>query len=75
MAAKPLDPNLARLLHAEPRQLEFLNGLPAAAQTQLSKDIEAAHKAHADHIHQKMNEALEQIPWLLRAPIKKLFGL
>ena len=70
-----VDATLATLLHTDTGNLEFLGGLSAADQKKLASDIEAAHKAHAKHIGEKMEEALSHIPWLIRAPIKKLFGM
>ena len=66
---------LAELLHASPAQLEFLSGLSGADQKKLAADIQAAHSAHARHIKEKMEEALGHLPWLIRGPVRKLFGV
>ncbi len=71
------DPNdkLARLLRTQPAKLEFLSVLSDADRQKLAGDIDQARQAHSKHIRGSMVEALNQLPWLLRAPIKKLFGV
>ena len=66
---------LARLLHSPLEEVEFLSVLDTDAQSALQNDIEQAHKSHAAHIHNKMNEGLGHLPWLIRGPIKKIFGI
>lgn len=68
-------PQLAQLLHTDAAKLDFLSALSASDQTQLAADVKSAHEAHAAHIKSKMAEALDHLPWLLRAPMKKLFGI
>ena len=65
---------LARMLGAPPTRMEFLAPLSDAQRVQLAADIERARKAYASHIRERMAEALNHIPWLLRGPVKKLFG-
>jgi hypothetical protein len=66
---------LARLLRSPPEKLDFLEPLTAAERQQLAGDIEQARQAHSQHIRGAMAEALDHLPWLLRGPVKKLFGL
>lgn len=66
---------LARLLRTQPAKLDFLSALSDDERLKLAGDIEQARQAHSKHIRSKMEEALNQLPWLLRAPIKKLFGV
>ncbi len=72
--ANPND-TLAKLLRKQPAKLEFLSALSEADRQKLAGDIEQARQAHSKHIRGSMEEALNQLPWLLRAPIKKLFGV
>ena len=74
-AATQLPEKLTRLLHTQAANLEFLGVLDEDAQQQLLTDIERAHAAHGNHIHKKMEEALGHLPWLIRGPIKKMFGI
>ncbi len=67
--------SLAELLHTDAGKLDFLAPLSASQQQQLASDVQSAHSAHAAHIKEKMEEALSHIPWLIRGPIKKLFGM
>lgn len=69
------DARLARLLRAQPQQLDFLAALAEADRQQLAGDIDQARKAHSKHIRGSMEEALNHLPWLLRVPVKKLFGV
>lgn len=66
---------LARLLRTQPAKLDFLSALSDAERQQLASDIDGARKEHSRHIRGAMEEALNHLPWLLRAPIKKLFGV
>ncbi|MDM4769776.1 hypothetical protein [Solimonas sp. SE-A11] len=72
--ANPND-KLAKLLRTQPAKLDFLSALSEADRLKLAGDIEQARQAHSKHIRGSMEEALNQLPWLLRAPIKKLFGV
>ncbi|HVT36981.1 MAG TPA: hypothetical protein VHE37_15430 [Nevskiaceae bacterium] len=67
-------PALARQLGVPPARVEFLASLSDAQRRQLAADLERAREQHARHIRGLMDEALNHLPWLLRAPIKKLFG-
>jgi len=66
---------LTRLLRTQPAKLDFLGGLSEADRQKLAGDIDGARQAHSKHIRGSMEEALNHLPWLLRAPVKKLFGL
>ncbi len=66
---------LAHSLGSTSRDLAFLDVLDEAAQQQLQTDIERAKAQHAESLRDAMEAALNQLPWLLRAPIRKLFGL
>lgn len=67
--------NLAKLLHADAAKVEFLSALGEDGRKRLVADVEQAHKSHSRHLRQSMQDALNHIPWLLRGPIRKLFGV
>ena len=69
------DDPLARALRTPPAKVDFLEALSPAERQKLAADIERARRSHSRHIHDKMEEALDHLPWLIRAPVKKLFGL
>lgn len=66
---------LARLLRSPAAKLDFLGGLSEAERQKLAADIDGARQAHSKHIRGSMEEAINHLPWLLRAPVRKLFGL
>lgn len=66
---------LQALLGVDDRELPFLASLPPPAQHQLADDIEAARRAESADLHRQMLEALDHLPWVLRVPIRRLFGL
>ncbi|WP_152551559.1 hypothetical protein [Polycyclovorans algicola] len=70
----PLEP-LVRQLGVPRRDLGFLDALNAAACAQLVADIERAKGLHAAALGEAMEGALNQLPRLLRLPVRKLFGL
>jgi hypothetical protein len=49
--------------------------LPEDAKQKLAKDLQLARTAHEKHLKQAMDNALAQLPLLLRIPVKKLFGM
>ena len=52
-----------------------LDKLDAAAQQQLLADMTAAKHTHEKHLYKAMEDALGHLPWIIRTPVKKLFGL
>lgn len=67
--------SLARQLGRPPRDVAFLEALDDAARQQLTRDIEHAQSLHAQSLRDAMEGALNQLPRLLRIPIRTLFGL
>jgi hypothetical protein len=65
--------DLARLLRVTPAKLDFLDALSEADRKHLAEDVARASQLHSHHIRKAMAEALDHIPWILRAPVKKLF--
>ena len=57
-----------------PSKVEFLSALSADERKRLVADVERAQQAHSHHIRKAMAEALNHLPWLLRAPVKKFFS-
>lgn len=66
---------LRQLLGADALRLPGLASLDDAAVAQLVADIEAARDHQAAELREHMQAALAQLPWVLRAPIRRLFGL
>lgn len=66
---------LAKQLGIPQRDVAFLDALDDAACQQLGRDIERAKDLHAQSLRDAMETALNQLPRLLRIPIRKLFGL
>lgn len=66
---------LQQLLAVDAAALEPLADLSPEAIAALVRDLEAAHRAEAADLQQQMRAALEQLPWVLRGPIRRLFGL
>jgi hypothetical protein len=66
--------DLAKLLRAIPKKLEFLDELADADRKRLAEDVARASQLHSHHIRKAMAEALNHIPWILRAPVRKLFS-
>lgn len=65
--------DLPKLLRASPAKLDFLDPLADADRTRLAEDVARASQLHSHHIRKSMADALQHIPWILRAPIRKLF--
>jgi hypothetical protein len=66
---------LAKLLNVSERDLEFLTVLDESALARLHEDVLRARDEHAMTLKRAMEQALDQLPRLLRMPIRKLFGL
>lgn len=66
---------LAKLLNVNERELAFLAALDDAALARLHDDVTRARDEHAKTLKHAMEQALDQLPRLLRIPIRKLFGL
>jgi hypothetical protein len=66
---------LQQLLGVDASELGELAALDEAALAQLVEDIEAARRHQAAELREHMQAALAQLPWVLRAPIRRLFGL
>ncbi len=66
------DKALAELLGAD---LPDLHALNEDAKQKLVKDLQSARTAHEKHLKKAMDDALGQLPLLLRIPVKKLFGI
>ncbi len=66
------DKALAELLGGDVADLHALND---DAKGKLVKDLQSARAAHERHLKKAMDDALGQLPMLLRIPVKKLFGL
>jgi hypothetical protein len=56
------------------RKVETLSALGEDERRQLVADIERAQQAHSLRIRKAMAEALNHLPWILRAPVKKFFS-
>jgi hypothetical protein len=66
---------LARALARPAAELGYLSRLDAGARAKLLADVERARALHGQHLRGAMENALGHIPWLLRAPMRRLFGL
>lgn len=66
------DKALAELLGGDLPDLHALND---DAKQKLVKDLQAARSSHEKHLRKAMDDAVGQLPMLLRIPVKKLFGL
>ncbi len=65
-------PALAALLGTEIKEVAALS---VEQQQQLLKDLQAAKRTHEKHLNQAMQDALGHLPWIIRGPVKKMFGL
>lgn len=66
--------DLPKLLRTTPAKLSFLDKLDDADRQKLAEDVARASTLHSHHIRKSMAEALNHIPWILRAPVRKLFS-
>lgn len=66
--------DLGRLLRAPAAKLGFLDHLGDAERQRLAEDVARASQLHSHHIRKAMAEALNHLPWILRAPVKKFFS-
>ncbi len=66
------DKTLSSLLGEDNTQIKALDD---SAKQRLIKDLESAKVVHEKHLKQAMDNALGQLPLLLRIPAKKLLGL
>ena len=66
------DKTLGELLGGDNSEIKTLDD---AAKQRLIKDLESAKVAHGKHLKQAMDNALGQLPLLLRIPAKKLLGM
>lgn len=66
------DKTLSSLLGEDNTQIKALDD---SAKQRLIKDLESAKVAHEKHLKQAMDNALGQLPLLLRIPAKKLLGM
>jgi len=66
--------DLPKLLRAPAGKLSFLDALSEADRKRLAEDVARASQLHSHHIRKAMAEALNHIPWILRAPVRKLFS-
>jgi hypothetical protein len=65
--------DLGKLLRVSPAKLAFLDALSEADRKRLAEDVARASQLHSHHIRKSMAEALNHIPWILRAPVRALF--
>ena len=66
------DNKLSGLLGGDTSEIKALDD---GAKQRLIKDLESAKVAHEKHLKQAMDNALAQLPLLLRIPAKKLLGM
>jgi hypothetical protein len=66
------DKTLSGLLGGDTSEIKALDD---GAKQRLIKDLESAKVAHEKHLKQAMDNAVGQLPMLLRLPVKKLFGI
>ena len=52
-----------------------VEGLDPKEQQQLLEHLTEAKKVHEQRLNQAMLDALDHLPWIVRGPIKKIFGL
>ncbi len=65
---------MARSPAFDPAKVDFLSGLSEDARKRLVADVARAQQMHSLHIRKAMAEALNHLPWILRAPVKKIFS-
>ena len=65
---------MARPPAFDPAKVEFLSALDEQARKRLMADVERAQQMHSLRIRKAMAEALNQLPWILRGPVRKIFS-
>ncbi len=64
---------MARLAPINLKKIDALSALSEDERKRLLADIERARQLHSTHIRRAMADALNHIPWILRAPVKAIF--
>jgi len=67
--------SVAAELGCRPGDLNFLSPLDEDDLGRLAADVNAARRAHHEHIVGSLEEALGHVPRVLRGPMRRVFGV